>query len=99
LVKNGEIREFFTTLIIDEHTRALHEIGLLLKAQRSVRRQGLLDNLDRRKHTLGYLHSLQINYLKKWRTVEGHADDSEETLINKLLEITTALANGLKNTG
>lgn len=97
LVKNGQIRDFFTKRIMDEYARGLDEIGLLLKAQRTARRQSLLDNLDRRKHTLGYLHSLQISYLKKWRTTKGR--ESEETLITKLLEITTALANGLKNTG
>ena len=99
LVKNSQIKDFFTGVIMEEHTRALDEIGLLLKGRRTVRRQGLLDNLNRRKHTLGYLHSLQINYLKKWRAAKGSGSESEETLITKLLEITTALANGLKNTG
>ncbi len=99
LVKNSRIKAFFTGLILEEHTRALEEIGLLLIAQRDVRRQSLLNNLERRKHTLGYLHGLQIKYLKEWRAAKGSGGESEETLITKLLEITTALANGLKNTG
>lgn len=99
LVKNSQIRDFFTGLILEEHTRALEEIGLLLKAERGERRQGLLDNQERRRHTLGYLHSLQIRYLKEWRGTKGSGNETEEMLITKLLEITTALANGLKNTG
>ncbi|HSI74553.1 MAG TPA: phosphoenolpyruvate carboxylase [Lunatimonas sp.] len=99
LVKNSQIRDFFTDLILEEHTRALDEIGLLLRAERAERRQSLLDNLERRKHTLGYLNGLQIRHLKEWRSIKGTGSDSEETLITKLLEITTALANGLKNTG
>jgi phosphoenolpyruvate carboxylase len=99
LVKNSQIRDFFTGLILEEHTRALDEIGLLLKAERAERRQGLLDNQERRRHTLGYLHSLQIRYLKEWRSTKGSGTETEEMLITKLLEITTALANGLKNTG
>lgn len=99
LVKNSQIKNFFTDLILEEHTRSLDEIGLLLKADRAERRQSLLDNLERRKHTLGYLNSLQIRYLKEWRNTKENGSDSDETLITKLLEITTALANGLKNTG
>jgi len=99
LVKDNRIKDYFTGLILEEHTRSLDEIALLLKADRTVRRQSLLDNLDRRKHTLGYLHSLQIKYLKDWRDIKGTESKSEEGLITKLLEITTALANGLKNTG
>nr|MBI1229735.1 phosphoenolpyruvate carboxylase [Cytophagales bacterium] len=99
LVSDPAVRGYFTDLITEEHTLTLHEISRLFNEQRSIRRRSLIDNLERRQHALGYLHNLQLYYLKKWRAAKGTDPTLEEKLITKLLEITTALASGLKNTG
>lgn len=97
LVKDEEIRSEITKIIKTEHGESLKQIGALFEKDRMVRRQSLLDNLSRRSGALDALHRLQIENLRQWRTKE-HKEE-EAPLVTRLLEITTALASGLKNTG
>lgn len=98
LVKDGQVRKELTEIIKAEHNEALHQVGSMFKANRVERRQSLLDNLYRRKNSLDALHHLQIKNLNEWRNRKGKEEGDQE-IITRLLEITTALAGGLKNTG
>ncbi|WP_029034610.1 phosphoenolpyruvate carboxylase [Salinimicrobium terrae] len=97
LVKDEKIRTEVTEIIKAEHQKSLDEIGAMFDGSREERRQSLLDNLNRRNDALISLHRLQIKNLEEWRASKGSTKD--EQLVTHLLQITTALASGLKNTG
>ncbi len=96
LVKNETVRKEFTEIIKTEHSESLDQIGAMFDTNREERRQSLLDNLNRRGEVLLALHHLQIKNLDLWRASENR---NESSLVTLLLEITTALASGLKSTG
>ncbi|WP_114750406.1 phosphoenolpyruvate carboxylase [Pleomorphovibrio marinus] len=99
---SGENHKEIFGIVEEEHTRALDEIARMFDRQREERRQGQAFNLARRKKPLHALHIMQWEKLKSWRKEREEITDSSgqdhPTLI-QLLEITTALASGLKNTG
>jgi phosphoenolpyruvate carboxylase len=97
LVKDEKVRIEITEFIKAEHQKSLDEVGAMFEESREVRRQSLLDNLNRRNDVLISLHRLQIKNLEEWRRTKGST--KEEDLVTHLLQITTALASGLKNTG
>ncbi|GAB2776941.1 phosphoenolpyruvate carboxylase [Salinimicrobium soli] len=97
LVQDPEVRKELTTLIKNEHEKGLDEVAAMFEQKREERRLSLLDNLDRRKDVLISLHRLQIKYLEEWRKSQSKTED--DSLVTHLLQITTALASGLKNTG
>ena len=97
LVKDERVRTELTDTIKAEHTNGLQEIEAMFDRSRQQRRQSLLDNLNRRNDALISLHRLQIKNLEEWRKTKGSTKDDK--LVTHLLQITTALASGLKNTG
>lgn len=97
LVQDPEVRNELTSLIKEEHEKGLEEVAGMFERNREERRQSLLDNLDRRKDVLISLHRLQIKNLEEWRKSQPRTED--DNLVTHLLQITTALASGLKNTG
>ncbi|MFC4871788.1 phosphoenolpyruvate carboxylase [Negadavirga shengliensis] len=99
LVKVEQTRAEIMSIISSEYQESLDQIGAMFDLDRGKRRPGLLDRLQRRKNALSALHELQIKNLKQWRKRKGQDDSDEESLVTRLLEITTALASGLKNTG
>jgi phosphoenolpyruvate carboxylase len=99
LVQNKDVKDAILTQVLEEHERTLDEIEQLFPEQRSERRLGQSDSLQRRSVYLNLLHHLQIRYLKQWRSTREQDPELAEQWINKLLMITNALAGGLKNTG
>ncbi|EON77903.1 Phosphoenolpyruvate carboxylase [Lunatimonas lonarensis] len=99
LVGDEAIRKELLSEILEEHTRCLSELDRLFPAPREHRRQGQLHSMNRRAVPLRLLHQMQIHYLKEWRTKQVEKGINDELLVTRILEITTALANGLKNTG
>src|SRR5690606_15762133 len=97
LVNDSKVKEEITSLIQAEHQKALEEIAAMFDSSREERRQSLLDNLNRRNNALISLHRLQIKNLRDWRRF--HTRKEDDILVTHLLQITTALAGGLKNTG
>ena len=96
LVKKESVRQELKEIIKTEHTESLDQIEAMFDTTREERRQSLLDNLSRRENALMALHHLQIKNLDLWRNSKDRDEGEQVTL---LLEITTALASGLKNTG
>ncbi|TVP49645.1 MAG: phosphoenolpyruvate carboxylase [Mongoliibacter sp.] len=99
LVENEEIKIEMINLLMEEYKRSLDEIQLMFEKPREVRRTSQMDNMKRRGNALQALHQLQIHELKSWRSIKESEPEKSEILIKRLLEITTALASGLKNTG
>lgn len=99
MVSDAGVRDSIVHIIIEEYHRGLDEIAKLLGDDRSTRRMGQVDNIKRRENVLKLLNNLQIYNLKKWRASSKSNAKEDEKLVTFLLEITTALANGLKNTG
>ncbi len=97
LVKDENVRQEMTSVIKAEHAKGLEEIARMFDQNREERRQSLLDNLNRRNDVLISLHKLQIKNLRDWRASKDRSAD--DNLVTHLLQITTALASGLKNTG
>ncbi|WP_291785517.1 phosphoenolpyruvate carboxylase [Cecembia sp.] len=98
-VSNPESRETILSIILEEYHRSLDEIALMFEETREKRRVSQLDNMRRRKLALNALHKLQLDNLSLWRAEKDIDPENSEVLVKKLLEITTALASGLKNTG
>jgi phosphoenolpyruvate carboxylase len=97
LVKNEMIRKDILKRIMTEYQKSLDELAKMFQQSREKRRVSQINNMKRRKNALDALHHLQLQNLQKWRAEKTELSD--EVRIKKLLEITTALANGLKNTG
>ncbi|WP_373492731.1 phosphoenolpyruvate carboxylase [Aquiflexum sp.] len=99
LVNNKNVKDEILKIILEEHQRSLDEIGDMFDNDREKRRTSQINNMKRREFALNTLHEFQIQKLGEWRKLKTDNPDVAEPLIKKLLEITTALASGLKNTG
>jgi phosphoenolpyruvate carboxylase len=89
-------------LVKEEHAKALEGIAGMFDRSREERREGQLNNLSRRKKALYALHMMQLEKLKAWRKdreKQTYSGTEDHPILIQLLEITTALASGLKNTG
>lgn len=99
LVNNKNVKDEIMEIILSEHQRSLNEIGDMFDDDREKRRTSQINNMKRREFALDTLHEFQIQKLREWRKLKTDNPDVGEPLVKKLLEITTALASGLKNTG
>jgi phosphoenolpyruvate carboxylase len=97
LVESDEVRSSMYNEIWKEYQHSLLEVEKLFDKPREIRRVSQIDNLERRKNALDALHHLQVSQIRQWRSTTDSNRASE--IAGQLLEITTALANGLKHTG
>lgn len=99
LVKNVAVRESVLKVIFDEYEESLSQLTALFNLDRATRRLSQLGNMKRRENVLNVLHQFQINDLILWRNGKEDNPENSELMVKRLLEITTALASGLKTTG
>jgi len=99
LVTEKSVKEDIMNIILHEYQRSMDGIATMFELDRQTRRISHLDGLQRRRNALDSLHKMQLANLKKWRSVKDQSSPEAEYLVKRLLEITTALAGGLKNTG
>ena len=99
LVRNENVRDAILNVIFDEYHESLNQLTVLFNLDRATRRLSHLDTVKRRENVLNVLHQFQINNLILWRTEKENNPEKSELMVKRLLEITTALANGLKTTG
>jgi phosphoenolpyruvate carboxylase len=99
LVNDDKVKNDILNMILEEHQRSIDEIGNMFDNDREARRTSQINNMTRREFALNTLHEFQIDKLAAWRKLKSNNPETAEPLIKKLLEITTALASGLKNTG
>ena len=112
LNSDAEITAAFAEMVPEEATRisimklleqdrkaGLEQIAALFGEPSNERRQGQLANIERRHRVLRRLHQLQLKYLRDWRAASETDDPQAEPLLKRLLNITNAVAGGLKSTG
>ncbi|MBW3466453.1 phosphoenolpyruvate carboxylase [Arthrospiribacter ruber] len=99
LVEDKKVRKELIDIIKEEFDRSLNQVQDMFSRPREVRRTSQLDNMKRRGNALQALHFLQLYELQEWRKIKDADQEKSEKMVKRLLEITTALANGLKNTG
>lgn len=99
LVKDEHVRKEILDVIISEHSKSLLEIEQMFDKDRDMRRVSQIESKRNRKAVLQALHKMQIKYLSTWRAEKELNSTTSNQIVTNLLEITTALANGLKNTG
>lgn len=96
---NEDERKLFLNKILTDHHNGFKMIEDLFDEPASSRRDHQYDNLKWRNDKLYILHQLHIKYLKIWRNLDDDERLEKEKLLNKLLNLTNALASGLKSTG
>ena len=99
LVPDGEIRTYIMTMLQEDRESGLQQITQFFGKPREERRLRQLSNIRRRGKVLSRLHDLQLRYLHDWRATRDTNADESEPLLKKLLNITNAVAGGLKSTG
>lgn len=99
LVVDEALRDEFLKKILSEHTESVNQVAALLGDHTESRRVSLLENINRRRKPLLTLHQMQVSKLQEWRAVKDSDAVMAESLLNKLLMITTAISGGVKNTG
>jgi phosphoenolpyruvate carboxylase len=99
LVTDDRIKEDIMAIVLQEYRRSMDGIDRMFEKERETRRISHLDVLQRRKNALTALHKMQLVNLEKWRDTKDQSSPEADYLVKRLLEITTALSGGLKNTG
>jgi phosphoenolpyruvate carboxylase len=93
------VRQELMDLIITDYKNGLAEIEELTEEPQEERRISKLENIKLRKNALDVLHDIQLDYLKKWRSLaETDSKESNQYLLQLLL-LVNALSGGLKSTG
>lgn len=99
LVPNEAIRSDFMQLILDDYWEGLLQIESLMNSPATDRRLTQLENVRLRGRALSILHHMQIDHIKKWRSLRESDPAAADQLLLKLLLLVNALAGGLKGTG
>lgn len=98
-VENPEVKKELMQLIIPDYENCLYKIEEIMGASVEIRRISQLENNRLRNNSLKALHEIQIEYLKKWRTIkESNSEESDKYLLDLLL-LVNAISGGLKGTG
>ncbi|MCI4670569.1 MAG: phosphoenolpyruvate carboxylase [Bacteroidia bacterium] len=98
-VENSEVREDLMGLIEKDYGKGLTQIEKLMGSPASVRRITQLENISLRSRALSLVHQMQLDNIKKWRTVRESDPEKSDKLLLKLLLLVNALSGGLKGTG
>ncbi len=96
-VGDSTTREELMALILDDYSLCLHTIEEIMGQSVEERRIIRTKDIQLRKTALNELHTIQINYLQKWR--KNFDTEQKEQLLLRLLLVVNALSGGLKNTG
>lgn len=98
-LEDSAVRQELMELILTDYKNGLEEIEELTTAPQEERRISKLENIKLRKDALNVLHDIQLDYLKKWRSL-GETDSKESNqYLLQLLLLVNALSGGLKSTG
>ncbi|OMP31333.1 phosphoenolpyruvate carboxylase [Mangrovimonas sp. DI 80] len=99
LIEDAQTKEELIELIINDYHSCLQEIDDILGEPVATRRISKMEDMKLRKLALKSLSELQVDYLKKWRTIrETDAKQADHYLV-QLLILINALSTGLKGTG
>ncbi|WP_053991211.1 phosphoenolpyruvate carboxylase [Mangrovimonas sp. TPBH4] len=99
LIKDSQTKEELTNLIIDDYHSCLQEIDNIFGESIETRRISKLEDMKLRKHALKSLSELQVDHLKKWRSIRETDPKQADHYLVQLLILINALSTGLKGTG
>ena len=100
MVQNTQIRDKFTRLILDEHSRTRQVLELIYGESLEQRRPRTNQMLEIRKSKLNRLHQIQIEGILKWRELKSQNNTEEaEIMLTEMLQVLNAIASGLRTTG
>lgn len=95
LVEATDLRERFTSIILDERQRTLTQLERLFNKPLPQRRPRFYKTLQDREPALAILHRTQIELLQRLRSEQP----ASEATIESLLIVINAIASGLRTTG
>lgn len=99
LVQDAEIRKELMDLIINDYTACQNAIEAIMRAPVEYRRVSKLEDNKLRNNGLKGLHRIQIDTIKKWRSVKDADPNQGEKYLLDLLLLVNAISGGLKSTG
>ena len=86
-------------LILSDYQTCFLAIERLMGASVEDRRSSKLLGKEMRSNALKTLHEIQIDYLKKWRSIKETDSEQANHYLLQLLLLVNALSGGLKSTG
>ncbi len=92
-------RQELMQLILDDYQNGLGKIDELIEGTVEERRVSKLENIKLRNKALHTLHDIQLDYLIKWRNLNGEDAALKNQYLLRLLLLVNALSGGLKSTG
>ncbi|MAD96348.1 MAG: phosphoenolpyruvate carboxylase [Flavobacteriaceae bacterium] len=92
-------RKELMQLILDDYQNGLGKIDELIEGSVEERRVSKLENIKLRNKALHTLHDIQLDYLIKWRNLNGEDAEQKNQYLLRLLLLVNALSGGLKSTG
>ncbi|GAA4272182.1 phosphoenolpyruvate carboxylase [Aquimarina gracilis] len=99
LVEDPEVKQELINLIVMDYNACVEKIKDILGESVKTRRISKLENNKLRNDALKVLHAIQIDYLKKWRSIRGTNQQEGDKYLLQLLLLVNALSGGLKSTG
>jgi phosphoenolpyruvate carboxylase len=99
LVEDPTTKQELMELILTDYETCIRKIANIMEEPVETRRISKLENIRLRNNALKKLHSIQIDYLKKWRTIRHSDSQQGEIYLLELLLLVNALSGGLKSTG
>lgn len=99
LVDETDTKTELMDLILSDYSNGLERIADAMVKPANERRITRLANNDIKNNVLAVLHQIQIDYLKKWRSIPAENVEEKEHYLLQLLLLVNALSGGLKRTG
>jgi phosphoenolpyruvate carboxylase len=99
LASDTETNQQIMDMILSDYRTCLEKIEKIMGASLEERRISRLKDNKLRNHALEVLHGIQIDYLKKWRSIQDTGTKQSDPYLLQLLLLVNALSGGLKSTG
>ena len=99
LVEDQQAKKELMDLILTDYRTCLDKIEEVMGASVEARRRSKLENNKLRHDALRLLHEIQIDRIKKWRSIRENDPERADRYLLQLLLLVNALSGGLKNTG
>jgi phosphoenolpyruvate carboxylase len=99
LVPSESAKKELMELILTDYKKGLDKIEEIMKNPIETRRVSKLANIQLRNNALKVLHEIQVDYLKKWRSIRHKDAEQSDQYLLQLLLVVNALSGGLKSTG
>lgn len=99
LIQDTQVNQELMDLILTDYQTCLDKIEKIMGASAETRRISKLESNKLRNNALEVLHEIQIEDLKKWRSIRETDPKQADQYLLQLLLLVNALSGGLKGTG